>query len=149
MLAEHKEVILYKVSMQRILNAKRSVVVSFITVSILALVVAPALVSVYAQVDESITPTPEVSVEPEVYVEPTSSILDDGVTDVSTPDVFGATTESSNVSEKTNYTPLVSPVLTTDKDVYHPEDTMSIFGSFFASLQNIVLKILLSFTEIN
>ena len=34
-----------------------------------------------------------------------------------------------------------TPVLTTDKEDYHPGETATIFGKYFGSLQNIVLKI--------
>jgi hypothetical protein len=86
--------------------------------------------------DQTVTST-DIVVTPDVQVitEPTL-----------TEEVLGAYSDAS-VSDTTNTTtptqPLVleTPTLSTDKDDYHPGQTATIFGKFFSSLQNIVLKI--------
>jgi len=78
-------------------------------------------------IEPSIEPIPEASVSPE------PSPVVDGNIDLNTFLLTPSPTPSSS--------PMSTPVLSTDKADYQPGETVSIFGQFFNSLQNIILKI--------
>lgn len=114
------------------LNSKnvgfRKVVLSgFVTVSMLAFVVAPALTA-FAQEDVTVSPTPDVTVTSDVSVSPTPDATVEPTPEVTpTPDVTVA--------------PTPAPVLTTDAKDYVPGSTATILGSLFQAFQNLLLSI--------
>ncbi|MEK7642426.1 MAG: hypothetical protein AAB392_01385 [Patescibacteria group bacterium] len=72
------------------------------------------------------------------FVEET--VIEESVVEVTAPtEVLSASMEEPQtltISE-----PILTPTLTTDKADYHPGETATIFGKFFAPLQNFILKI--------
>jgi len=82
------------------------------------------------------SPSPEPSVEPSI--EPTPEPSD---SPEPTPLDILLLTPSPSPEVSPEVTPLSTPAIWTDKDDYQPGETVSIFGQFFNSLQNIILKI--------
>jgi len=129
-------------------GVRKVVLVSFIMVSMLAFVVAPALTLVYAQEadttvsSETTVETPALSdEEPAPLAEPVVETVPEGTVDSEAAVDVVEESVAPVVEESTPFTPATSPVLTTDKEDYHPGETANIFGSFFGVLKNIVLNI--------
>jgi len=94
---------------------------------------------------EEITPDESVVVESQTNdTVVTSDVITDVTTDVTTDATPDAVTEVATPTEETasaETAPVIFPELTTDKADYLVGEIATIFGRFFQSLQNIILKI--------
>ncbi|MDO8482815.1 MAG: SdrD B-like domain-containing protein, partial [bacterium] len=123
--------------------------------SVSAPVEEPAPVVESVPTEESVTAEESISSEEVVFIELTSAeesapveeqaSVDSADSSVATTDdasVQLSTETSSDTSNSENLSAsLVTPELSTDKADYEPGETASIFGKFFDSLQNFVLRI--------
>ncbi len=75
---------------------------------------------------------------PEIITETFAPVIDE----VTAPEESQSVVEeqSTPVVEETS-APAQAPVIASDKADYHPDDTITIFGNFFESFKNLVLKI--------
>ena len=129
------------------MNARLQIRVSALAAAVgLVLVLSAPLA--YAQ---DATATPDTSVSAEQTTADTGSTdttITDTTTDTATADTTTTTDSSTDrtSSDSTTTTPpdtssTNTPTLTTDKSDYAPGDTATIWGRFFAALQNVVLTI--------
>ena len=94
---------------------------------------------------ESASPTPEVSVEstpaPEASATPEPSVAPTPeATPEATPEPSVESTPIPSEESAPSPESIASPELSTDRDEYQPGEEVTIFGKFFQSFQNIVLK---------
>lgn len=86
----------------------------------------------------SVTPTDVVTLTPTPIVDLNVTL---GISPTAEPTAVVTATGTPEPTSPTSLTPSAAPQLTTDKADYHPGETATITGSFFQSLQDLVLKI--------
>ncbi|HLC44982.1 MAG TPA: hypothetical protein VJK50_04035, partial [Patescibacteria group bacterium] len=92
-------------------------------------------------VGEAIATETEVIVDESAIAEEEAVPADEGTVEGATTGGEGTGVSEQENTESTASEPVANPELSTDKEDYHPGETATIFGRFFAALQNIILKI--------
>jgi hypothetical protein len=93
------------------------------------------------EISESEGESLDIFVSEEALLTPSSIVLLDTEQSSTTEDVNEPTEETEIVESQSAGVIESTPELTTDKDDYHPGETATIFGKFFAPLQTFLIKV--------